>query len=66
MRYPKEISPVSFTLHLSPFTRKQPYHHLQQAYASSALRVVKCIHVLLALAKEMSVQGIGKRTIFWM
>jgi transposase len=60
---------VSFTLHLSPFTRKQLYRHLQQAYACGALRVVKRIHVLLALAEEMSVQevaamvGLGEQTV---
>jgi Winged helix-turn helix len=60
---------VSFTLHLSPFTRKQLYRHLQQAYARGALRVVKRIHVLLALAEEMSVQevaemsGLGAQTV---
>ena len=66
---PKEVSLVSFTLHLSPFTRKQLYRHLQQAYARGALRVVKRIHVLLALAEEMSVQevaemsGLGEQTV---
>ena len=69
MSDPKEVSPVSFTLHLSPCTRKQLYRHLQQAYASGALRVVKRIHVLLALAEEMSVQevaemsGLGEQTV---
>jgi transposase len=69
MSYPKEVSPVSFTLHLSPFTRKHLYRHLQQAYAHGALRVVKRIHVLLALAEEMSVQqvaemsGLGEQTV---
>ena len=69
MSYPKEVSPVSFTLHLSSFTRKQLYRHLQQAYASGALRVVKRIHVLLALAENRSVQevaamaGLGEQTV---
>ena len=69
MSYPKEVSPVSFTLHLSSFTRKQLYRHLQQAYASGALRVVKRIHVLLALAEDRSVQevaamsGLGEQTV---
>ena len=69
MSDPKEVSSVSFTLHLSPFTRKQLYRHLQQAYACGALRVVKRIHVLLALAEEMSVQevaamvGLGEQTV---
>src|SRR4029453_18405409 len=69
MSYPKEVSPVSFTLPRSPFTRKHLYRHLQQAYAHGALRVVKRIHVLLALAEEMSVQqvaemsGLGEQTV---
>jgi len=69
MRYPKEVSLVSFTLHLSPFTRKQLYRRLQQAYASGALRLVKRIHALLALAEDMSVQdvaamlGLGAQTV---
>jgi hypothetical protein len=69
MSYPKEVSLVSFTLHLSPFTRKQLYHRLQQAYASGALRLVKRIHALLALAEAMSVQdvaamlGLGEQTV---
>ena len=41
MSYPKEVSLVSFTLHLSSFTRKQLYRRLHQAYASGALRLVK-------------------------
>jgi hypothetical protein len=39
---------VSFTLHLSAFTRKQLYRRLQQAYASGSLKLVKRIHALLA------------------
>ena len=45
-----------FTLHLSAFTRKQLYRRLQQAYANGALRLVKRLHALLALAEDMSVQ----------
>jgi len=69
MRYPKEVSLGCFTLHLSPFTRKQLYRRLQQAYASGALRLVKRIHALLALAEDMSVQevaamlGLGEQTV---
>ena len=69
MSYPKEVSLVSFTLHLSPFTRKQLYRRLQQAYASGALRLVKRIHALLALAEGMSVQevaamlAVGEQTV---
>src|SRR5215475_7329228 len=67
--YPKEVSLVSFTLHLSSFTRKQLSRRLQQAYASGALRLVKRIHALLALAEAMSVQavaarlGVGEQTV---
>src|SRR6266852_8809833 len=60
MRYPKEVSLVCFTLHLSPFTRKQLYRRLQQAYASGALRLVKRIHALLALAEDMSIQEVAQ------
>ena len=60
MRYPKEVSLVSFTLHLSSCTRKQLYRRLQQAYASGDLRLVKRIHVLLALAEGMSVQDVAE------
>src|SRR5919197_4235595 len=69
MSYPKEVSLVSFTLHLSPFTRKQLYCRLQQAYASGALRLIKRIHALLALAEGISVQevaamvGLGEQTV---
>src|SRR5215468_11044024 len=59
MSYPQEVSLVSFPLHLSPFTRKQLYRRLQQAYASGALRLVKRIHVLLALAEDMSVEEVA-------
>jgi transposase len=60
MSYPKEVSLVSFTLHLSPLTRKQLYRRLQQAYASGALRLVKRIHALLALAEDMSVHAVAE------
>jgi hypothetical protein len=69
MSYPKEVSSVSFTLHLSPFTRKQFYRRLQQTYARGALRLVKRIHALFALAEDMSVQevavmlGLGEQTV---
>ena len=59
MSSPKEVSLMSFTLHLSPFTRKQLYGRLQQAYATGALRLVKRIHALLALAEGMSVQEVA-------
>jgi transposase len=52
---------VFFTLHLSAFTRKQLYRRLQQAYAHGALRLVKRMHALLALAEDMSVQDVAER-----
>ena len=58
--YPKEVSLVSFTLHLSSFTRKQLSRRLQQAYASGDLRLVKRIPALLALAEGMSVQDVAE------
>jgi hypothetical protein len=51
---------MSFTLHLSPFTRKQLYRRLQQAYASGSLRLVKRLHALLALAQDMSVHEVAE------
>jgi transposase len=51
---------VSFTLHLSPFTRKQLYRRLQQAYSNGDLRLVRRIHALLALADGMSVQEVAE------
>jgi transposase len=58
---PQEVSPVSFTLHLSSFTRKQLYHRLQQAYGQGALRVVRRIQALLALADTLSVREVAER-----
>jgi DNA-binding NarL/FixJ family response regulator len=57
---PKEVSLVSFTLHLSAFTRKQLYRRLQQAYASGSLNLVKRIHALLALAQGQSVSDVAE------
>ena len=51
---------MSFTLHLSSFTRKQLYRRLQYAYASGALRLVKRIHALLALAEGISVRDVAE------
>lgn len=51
---------MSFTLHLSSFTRKQLYRRLQQAYGSGALRVVRRIQALLALADNQSVQEVAE------
>jgi transposase len=58
---PKEVSPVSFTLHLSSFTRKQLYRRLQQAYGQGDLRVVRRIQALLALADTLSVREVAER-----
>ena len=52
---------MSFTLHLSSFTRKQLYRRLQQAYGSGALRVVRRIQALLALADNQSIQEVAER-----
>src|SRR3989442_11274060 len=57
---PKEVSPVSFPLHLSSLTRKQLYRRLQQAYGSGDLRVVRRIQALLALADNQSVQEVAE------
>jgi transposase len=57
---PKEVSLVSFPLHLSAFTRKQLYRRLQQAYASGSLKLVKRIHALLALAQGQSVSDVAE------
>jgi transposase len=58
--YPQEVSLVSFTLHLSAFTRKHLYRHLQQAYASGSLKLIKRIHALLALAQGQSVSEVAQ------
>jgi DNA-binding NarL/FixJ family response regulator len=57
---PKEVSLMSFTLHLRAFTRKQLYRRLQQAYASGSLQLVKRIHALLALAQGQSVSDVAE------
>jgi hypothetical protein len=61
LRSPKEVSLVSFPLHLSPFTRQPLERRLQPAYACGALRLVKRLHALLALAEGMSVQEVAAR-----
>jgi transposase len=67
--FPKEVSPVSFTLQLSSLTRKQFCRRLQEAYASGSLKLVKRIHALLALAQGQSVKevadmlALGEQTI---
>ena len=50
---------MSFTLHLSSFTRKQLYRRLEQAYGQGDLRVVRRIQALLALADSQSVQEVA-------
>jgi hypothetical protein len=50
---------VSFPLHLCSFTRKQRYRRLRQAYGSGALRVVRRIQALLALAANQSVPEVA-------
>jgi transposase len=45
---------VWFTLTLTPFMRQPLYRRLHQAYASGALRFVKRIHALLAIAEGMT------------
>jgi transposase len=57
---PQEVSFVSFTLHLSSFTRKHLYRRLQQAYASGSLQLIKRIHALLALAQGQSVSDVAQ------
>jgi transposase len=57
---PQEVSLVSFTVHLSSFTRKQLYRRLQHAYTSGALRLVKRIHALLALSQDMPVRDVAE------
>ncbi len=67
--FPKEVSPVSFTLRLNSFTRKQLYRRLQEAYASGSLKLVKRLQALLALTQGPSVRevadmlGLGEQTI---
>ena len=69
MRYPQEVSLVSFPLHRSPFPRKQLYRRLQQASARGALRLVKRLHARRAWAEGMRVQevavrlGVGEQTV---
>src|SRR4029450_7224422 len=57
---PKEVSPVSFPLHLSSLTPKQLYRRLQKAYGSGALRGVRRLQALLALADNHSVQEVAE------
>lgn len=60
---------MTFTLRLTPLLRQQLYHRLHQAYANGALRLVKRIHALLAIAEGMTVGevaamlDIGEQTV---
>jgi transposase len=57
---PQGVSLMSFTLQLSSFTRKPLYRRLQQAYASGALKLIRRVHVLLALAQGQSVSDVAE------
>jgi hypothetical protein len=57
---PQEVSLMFFTLHLSSFIRKQLYRRLQHAYANGALKLVRRIHALLALAEDKSISEIAE------
>lgn len=59
--YPQGVSLMSFTLQLRSFTRQQRYRRLQQAYARGALKLLKRMHVLLALAQGQSVSDVAER-----
>ena len=58
-----------FTITLTPLLRQQLYRRLHQAYASGALRLVKRIHALLAMAEGRTVcevaqmLNIGEQTV---
>jgi transposase len=60
---------VWFTITLTPLLRQQLYRRLHQAYASGALRLVKRIHALLAMAEGRTVcevaqmLNIGEQTV---
>jgi transposase len=51
---------VWFTITLTPLLRQPWYHRLQQAYASGALRLVKRIHALLAMAEGRTVYEVAQ------
>src|ERR1044071_7498029 len=57
---PQGVSFMSFTLQLSSFTRKQLYRRLQQAYACGSLKLIKRLHVLLALAQGQSISDVAE------
>ena len=65
----QEVSLVTVPIRLTPCMRQQLYHRLHQAYASGALRLVKRLHALLAIAEGMAVSevadmlALGEQTI---
>jgi transposase len=58
---PKEVSLLSFPLHLSAFTRKPLSRRLPQASASGSLQLVKRLPALLARAQGHSVSEVAAR-----
>jgi transposase len=56
----QEVPLVTFTLRLTSFIRQQLYRRLHQAYASGALRLVKRIHALLAIAEGTAVSEVAQ------
>ena len=57
----QEVSLVTFTIRLTPLMRQQLYRRLHQAYACGALRLVKRIHALLAIADGLTVSDVANR-----
>src|SRR5215471_17172787 len=57
----QEVSLVTFTIRLTPRMRQQLYRRLHQAYACGALRLVKRIHALLAIADGLTVSDVANR-----
>jgi hypothetical protein len=55
----QEVSLVTFPIRLTPFMRQQLYRRLHQAYARGSLRLVKRLHVLLALADGSAVSAVA-------
>jgi transposase len=56
----QEVSLVTFTLRLTPLLRQQLYRRLHPGYASGALRLVKRLHALLAIAEGMTIRGVAQ------
>jgi transposase len=55
----QEVSLVYMTIRLTHAMRQQLYRRLHQAYASGSLRLVKRIHVLLAVADGLTVHEVA-------